>query len=253
MKDNVIVIVTVLGVVVALLGVVVALCAWLFPFQPIGPSPFDKTPNVSPSPPVERDRGQPQSLDSEQSRLEATAPKQNRQASEVPRRYEPTNDTASQPISIARTATVFDPPSNVRESPNGVIQCSVTKRTTIKILSSVGVYHNSGVWYYTDACGKKGVIHSSQVRGILNSSQQSRPLRQTQTNSENPDLYQVASVFDPPSNVRDAPNGDILCSVTKRTAIRILGSTGARDNNGVWYYTNICGRVGVIHSTQIRF
>lgn len=27
-----------------MLGVVVALCAWLFPFQPIRPSPFDKTP-----------------------------------------------------------------------------------------------------------------------------------------------------------------------------------------------------------------
>jgi hypothetical protein len=208
--------------------------------------------NVSPSPPVERDRGQPQNQNSEQSRLEATAPEQNRQETEVPRRYKPTTEPTPQPISIARTATVFDPPSNVRESPNGAIQCSVTKRVTIKILGSASVYHNNG-WYYTDVCGKRGVIHSSQVGGILDSPQQSRPSRQTQINSENQDSYRMASVFDPPSNVRDKPNGDIQCSVTNRTAIRILGSTGGQGNHGVWYYTDICGRVGVIHSTQIRF
>jgi hypothetical protein len=41
-------------ILVAMLGVTVALCAWFFPFRPIGQSPFDKTTNVSNSPPVER-------------------------------------------------------------------------------------------------------------------------------------------------------------------------------------------------------
>jgi cell division protein FtsN len=64
----------------------------------------------------------------------------------------------------------------------------------------------------------------------------------------------AAIVFAPPSNVRESPSGGgIQCSVTRRTTIRILGSTGVYDNNGLWYYTDVCGRTGVIHSTQIRF
>jgi hypothetical protein len=57
----------------------------------------------------------------------------------------------------------------------------------------------------------------------------------------------VAVVFDPPSNVRTAPNGDVLCSVRERTTINLYGSTGD------WYYTDVCGRMGVIHSSQLRF
>jgi hypothetical protein len=58
---------------------------------------------------------------------------------------------------------------------------------------------------------------------------------------------EVAIVFDPPSNVRQSPNGDSLCSVRERTTINIYGSTGD------WYYTDICGTMGVIHFSQITF
>lgn len=61
----------------------------------------------------------------------------------------------------------------------------------------------------------------------------------------------AAIVFAPPSNVRESPGGAILCSVRKRATINILGSTYAPD--GVWYYTDVCGRTGVIHSGQVRF
>jgi hypothetical protein len=57
-----------------------------------------------------------------------------------------------------QTALVFDPPSNVRASPNGEILCSVDASTYINI------YENSGSWYRTDACGQIGVIDSSQIR-----------------------------------------------------------------------------------------
>lgn len=57
----------------------------------------------------------------------------------------------------------------------------------------------------------------------------------------------VAIVFDPPSNVRKSPNGDILCSVRERGAINIYGSADS------WYYTDVCGTMGMIHSSQIRF
>ncbi len=68
--------------------------------------------------------------------------------------------TATKPtprISKSEVAIVFDPPSNVRKSPNGESLCSVLDRTTIKI------YGSTGEWYYIDVCGTMGVISSSQV------------------------------------------------------------------------------------------
>ena len=55
-------------------------------------------------------------------------------------------------------AIVFDPPSNVRVSPNGAILCSVQRKTTINI------YGSSGSWYNTDICGTMGVISRDQIR-----------------------------------------------------------------------------------------
>jgi hypothetical protein len=54
-------------------------------------------------------------------------------------------------------------------------------------------------------------------------------------------------VFSPPSNVRTSPNGNIICSVRERRTINIYDSVGS------WYYTNVCGEMGVIHSSQIKF
>jgi len=69
-----------------------------------------------------------------------------------------------------------------------------------------------------------------------------------------PSSATTAVVIDPPSNIRAAPNGTVICVArTRGTVVNILGSTGVYDNNGVWYYTDYCGRQGVIHSSQIRF
>lgn len=57
-----------------------------------------------------------------------------------------------------RIATVYDPPSNVRLTPNGEILCSVQEYTTIM------TYREENGWYGTDACGQFGMIHSSQIR-----------------------------------------------------------------------------------------
>jgi len=57
----------------------------------------------------------------------------------------------------------------------------------------------------------------------------------------------VAIVFDPPSNVRTRPNGQIICSVREQATINIYGS-----ENG-WYRTDVCGTLGFIHKSQIRF
>lgn len=58
----------------------------------------------------------------------------------------------------SQTAYVFDPPSNVRISPNGSILCSIEHPTNIT------TYGHTGSWYYTDACGSTGVIDSSQIQ-----------------------------------------------------------------------------------------
>ena len=58
----------------------------------------------------------------------------------------------------AGKALVFDPPSNVRATPNGPVLCSIRSRQTIN------VYGRSGQWYETDYCGGNGYIHQGQLR-----------------------------------------------------------------------------------------
>jgi hypothetical protein len=77
--------------------------------------------------------------------------------------------------------------------------------------------------------------------------------KQTPTPPQPPPESRTATVIDPPTNIRLSPNGTILCVVKQRTSVNILGSTGVTDNNGTWYYTDACGRQGMIHSSQIRF
>jgi hypothetical protein len=60
--------------------------------------------------------------------------------------------------SRAGVAIVFDPPSNIRATPNGAVLCSVTSRGTIPIQG------REGDWYRTDHCGSPGYIHSGQIR-----------------------------------------------------------------------------------------
>lgn len=62
------------------------------------------------------------------------------------------------PATAVTTAVVFDPPSNIRVTPNGAILCSVTVPQTIAIQG------RRGDWYATDHCGRPGFIHAGQVR-----------------------------------------------------------------------------------------
>ena len=65
-----------------------------------------------------------------------------------------------------------------------------------------------------------------------------------------PELVGAAQLLSPPTNIRATPNGKILCVAKKQGGIKIYGSTGVYDDNGEWYYTNYCGRMGVIHGSQ---
>jgi hypothetical protein len=57
---------------------------------------------------------------------------------------------------------VFDPPSNVRLSPNGSVKCVIEKMEIITISVELGLV---GGWYQTEACGG-GWISESQVRSL---------------------------------------------------------------------------------------
>jgi serine/threonine protein kinase, bacterial len=55
-------------------------------------------------------------------------------------------------------AITISPPTNIRESPNGKILCSINKILTIN------TYGASDSWYRTDACGEMGVVHKGQLK-----------------------------------------------------------------------------------------
>lgn len=121
----------------------------------------------------------------------------------------------------AATAVVYDPVSNVRKTPNGKIICKVRRIEKINLSSS----SNNG-WYETDICGESGVIHRTQI--VFMSGKD------------------IGIVYDPVSNIREAPNGKILCKVKKISAMKV----SAYDSE--WFSTNFCGRRGVIHQSQIK-
>lgn len=57
----------------------------------------------------------------------------------------------------------------------------------------------------------------------------------------------AAVVFAPPSNVRATPNGTIICSVRSVSTIDLY------DYANGWYKTDVCGAIGFIHHSQLRF
>jgi uncharacterized protein YabE (DUF348 family) len=69
---------------------------------------------------------------------------------------------------------------------------------------------------------------------------------------------QLALVNSPPSNVRESANGEILCTLTKKASINTFGVADItynteEDMNVEWYYTDACGKMGVIAATQLTF
>ena len=67
----------------------------------------------------------------------------------------------------------------------------------------------------------------------------------------NPDRVGLTGwVSSPPTNIRAQPNGKIQCVVRREGRIKLYGSTGIEDHNGEWFYTDYCGKMGMIHSTQ---
>jgi hypothetical protein len=56
-------------------------------------------------------------------------------------------------------AVIFNPPTNIRKTPNGKVICTITELRVIAISGS----GPSNGWYRTNACGY-GYVHQSQLR-----------------------------------------------------------------------------------------
>jgi len=138
--------------------------------------------------------------------------------------------------SASNPATAASPSSPSSSTASGVGSGST---------SSNGSNGSSSVDRPAPVAGRKTTADSDSD-GVSNPPSASRPDSIPVTSSS-----EYAVVFDPPTNVRSAPTttSATLCSVTSKTAIRILGSEGN------WYQTDICGSgaVGYIYRNQVKF
>ena len=103
--------------------------------------------------------------------------------------------------------------------------------------------NNAGSWTTFD----DGSVHRPQSQATQNMLNEVCSYLASGPNVSSTATNQTAYVFDPPSNVRETPNGKILCSINKPTDINIYG------HSGDWYYTDACGGSGVIFKDQIQF
>lgn len=69
---------------------------------------------------------------------------------------QPTQNLGVQPL----TWVVSAPPSNVRTSPNGAVQCVVRTERSINVIGW------DGDWAITNVCGSRGYIHESQLEAF---------------------------------------------------------------------------------------
>jgi serine/threonine-protein kinase len=100
------------------------------------------------------------------------------------------------------------------------------------------VNRDTGIWVFQRCYSIPGIYNPNQTTSNPELGARTPPATSSSGS---------AMVFDPPSNIRVSPNGDILCSVTSKGVIPI------QRKYGEWYETNYCGEPGFIHQSQIRF
>ncbi|BFM38485.1 SH3 domain-containing protein [Synechocystis sp. LKSZ1] len=116
------------------------------------------------------------------------------------------------PALAQSTAVVIAPPSNVRNTPNGAIICTLSRRI------SITVYQKEGLWYYTDACGG-GYIHQSQIRfqGAAATGNRAR----------------VTGIRQGQLALRASPNGRAIAGLNNGNVVQIL------EQQGNWAYVRV--------------
>jgi hypothetical protein len=101
-----------------------------------------------------------------------------------------------------------------------------------------------GETHYTPQSQATQNLISTACRIAFNS--QSRQSNQSQPSQRTREKTWI--VYDPPSNVRYSPNGEVLCTIPDKRTVQIRGNAV----NG-WYPTPACeGADGWIHESQIR-
>lgn len=117
--------------------------------------------------------------------------------------------------------------------------------TIISMLKPVPDYHTNSRIPLGQSNNYQIQILISDPSKKVNLVSPSKPKPQSTSNSPN----KMATVFAPPSNVRATPtsDGQVLCAVDTIKKIKIYGSEKE------WYKTDVCGKIGYIHKSQIRF
>ncbi|GFE67853.1 SH3 domain-containing protein [Chroococcus sp. FPU101] len=119
------------------------------------------------------------------------------------------------PVLAQSTATVFAPPTNIRNRPNGEIICTVNEKI------SLDVYQKEGQWYYTDYCGG-GYIHQSQIR-----------LQSASGSNNTTERARVVGLKQGQLALRDSPNGRSLAGLNNGNVVQIL------EQQGNWAYVQV--------------
>ena len=68
----------------------------------------------------------------------------------------------------------------------------------------------------------------------------------------NPKNFRTMLVIDPPSNVRDKPNGKVVCQVKTKKRISVYMKPEISSNGSRWYWTRVCGKWALIHKSQLE-
>ena len=113
-------------------------------------------------------------------------------------------------------AVIFDPPSNVRMTPNGEIICS------IKAVTAINTYDYYQGWYVTDVCGGEGYIHESQIRWQDVSATNNSATQCLVTNIQRGQLA-----------VRSSPGGEAIAGLNNDNLVEYIQS------QGIWYYIQV--------------
>jgi serine/threonine-protein kinase len=116
------------------------------------------------------------------------------------------------PVLAQSTAYIFAPPSNVRNTPDGEIICTIARKTNIT------VYDKQGQWYYTDFCGG-GYIHQSQIR--------------LQGAPRQGERAKVVGIKQGKLALRANPNGRAIAGLNNGNVVEIL------EQQGNWAYVRV--------------
>jgi serine/threonine protein kinase, bacterial len=237
-----------------LIGVVFAATAFstllatmlLRPQEPkvaISPSPFSSptslsTPSVSPT----------SDLITPSSAIQSTTPQPS-----APTQV-PTNNSAPNPKSNIKASCNYSAGDAVMGQAVNLDLCSITTNNSDQVgfvyylgdrrMGSAANCSNNTWTTFSDRQVHRPLSPATQrmLENVCSRRQASNP-KSSSSNSE----VAKATIFAPPTNVRESPDGKILCVINRKISINTYGA------NNSWYKTDVCGVMGVVQAEQLKF